>query len=152
SVPRLQPMRDGRRWLASCHALRWGTERPLDHVGSQVQSRSPRDHLLEPASFFAVPGIAQDVLDQSLDPPYRESFQLQEFTDPVVCNTGRDTRLIISDGDRHHWHSLGERLEGRIQPGVRDAKRSTLQQFDLWRVLNDDDVRRNAAKVLALDI
>jgi len=46
--------------------------------------------------------------------PRGQATYFDEFTNPVICNPGSNTGLVISYRDRHHRHSLCQRLQSCI--------------------------------------
>jgi hypothetical protein len=50
----------------------------------------------------------------------REAVDSQIFAESVVGNAGSHAELIISDRDGDHGHTVRERLERGVEPGVGD--------------------------------
>ena len=73
----------------------------------------------------------------------RQLIQGNHHAHPMMRDPRGDARLIVRHGHGHHRHSLCQRLEDRIQAGVRHAQRGTLQNLNLRRMGDHDGVGRN---------
>src|SRR5215470_1047165 len=109
----------------------------LDHVGSHVQTASLGDYFLKVTSLCPVTWVCVYLLNRLRETFHRKVFDFQKFTCPVVRNSRRNTRLIVPDGDCYHGHSLCQRLERCIQPGMRNAERCPLEKLNLRSIADD---------------
>ena len=56
-----------------------------------------------------------------------EAVDSKGFADSVVGNAGSHAELVISDRDGDHGHTVRERLERGVEPGVGDAEGGALE-------------------------
>src|SRR5258708_347859 len=70
----------------------------------------------------------------------------------VVGDSWRDARLIKGNRDGYLRDALSQRLQHGVQPRMGDADRGLLEQFQLWRSLDDDGIFRNGSDLLRIKL
>jgi hypothetical protein len=102
-------------------------EGTLDSFCSDVESATLRDDVLEVLRLFAIRASIQNSFNERVQGVDREAVDSNGFADSVVGNAGSHSELVISDRDGDHGHTVRERLERGVEPGVGDAERGALE-------------------------
>jgi hypothetical protein len=130
-------------------AVRYGLfEDTLDRFGGNVEPAAVRDHVAELPRLVEIRGSAQNFLNRLVEAVDTDVIPFQKLADSVIGgNAGCDTGLVVANGKGHRGHALYERLERRIESGVRNAECGMLEKLQLSRFVDDDDVGRDDTEI-----
>ena len=102
-------------------------EGSLDGFCGDLESATLRDDVLEVLRLLAIGASIQNSLDERVQAVDREVVDSKGFTDFVVGYARGHAELVVPDRDSDHGHSVRERLERGVKPGVGNAERGVLE-------------------------
>ena len=138
----IRPRPNGQRRPQARHGLWHGpaAERPLDQVRRPVQAVGGLDARPEPAGPLAVGRVAQDGADRVAEAVNRQPPDRDRPAHARPLDPGPDPRLVVGHRQDDHGDAPRQRLEGRVQPAVRDRQGRPPDQLELRRVPDHDRV------------
>ena len=126
------------RWLGACGDS--NLQHVFDDVRGAVEAVNLGDGGLNFAGGEPIRFVLEDGSHRGMKAFRIDLARIHDHTCSVRFDARRDARLVIAQRNANQRHTFRQRLEDRIEPGVRDNRRCPFDEIQLRSVVHDDRV------------